>query len=231
MDGERAPDGFIKSRGLRVPNHPEILAPRMRKALRNDQYERKECDAMMRVVRRDDVVLELGAGIGYMSALVSRKKPVREVHAYEANPRLIDYIHELHAANEVTNVTVANRLLAPEPGPPVEFHLRKNFLASSMDRDSDPDSITESRQIEVEPVNNALARIEPTVLICDIEGAEASLLPAARFTHLRAAIIELHPQWIGPEGVRAVFDAMHRAGLTYFAKGSEAKVVAFRRAW
>ena len=28
-----------------------------------------------------------------------------------------------------------------------------------------------------------------------------------------------------------VWCAMHRAGLTYFAKGSEAKVVSFRRAW
>ncbi|MWD28841.1 FkbM family methyltransferase [Aquicoccus sp. SCR17] len=230
MDAETS-ERFIRSRGLRIPRNPAILAPRIRKALRTDQYERKECDAMMRVVRRDDVVLELGAGIGYMSALIARKKPVREVHAYEANPLLIDYIRELHAANGVENVTLHNRLLAPEAGPPVAFHLRQNFLASSMDRDSDPDSITETRKIEVEPVNEALDRIRPTVLVADIEGAEAMLLPAARFTDLRAAIIELHPQWIGAEGVRAVFDAMHRAGLTYFPKASEAKVVAFRREW
>ena len=48
---------------------------------------------------------------------------------------------------------------------------------------------------------------------------------------LRVAIIELHPQWIGQSGVQAVFDAMSKAGLTYFPKASESKVVTFRKDW
>ena len=92
-------------------------------------------------------------------------------------------------------------------------------------------NITAVEKVAVQSLPDTLARIRPTVLVCDIEGAEAGLLPAADFTGLRVAVIELHPQWIGQAGVQAVFDAMHRAGLTYFPKASEGKVVAFRGGW
>ena len=85
--------------------------------------------------------------------------------------------------------------------------------------------------VEVRAVNEELARVAPTVLICDIEGAEADLLPAADLSGLRAAIVEVHPQWIGQAGVQAVFDAMNRGGLSYFPKASEGKVVTFRKGW
>lgn len=115
MDGTGARSPFLLSRGLRIPKHPQITIGRIRGALRDGTYERKECDAVTRVVRPGDRVLELGGGIGYVSALL--------------------------------------------------------------------------------------------------------------------AVIELHPRWIGQSGVQAVFDTMHRAGLTYFPKASEGKVVTFRRGW
>jgi hypothetical protein len=100
-----------------------------------------------------------------------------------------------------------------------------------MDRSSDPDTVIETHQIEVAGLQDAIDTVKPTVLVCDIEGAESFLLPAGDWSGLRAAIIELHPQWIGQSGVQAVFDAMQKAGLTYFPKASEAKVVCFRKGW
>lgn len=226
---QRSP--FINSRGLKIPKHPQLTTGRVRGALRDNLYERKECDAVMRVVQKGDRVLELGGGIGYMSTLLSVKKQVEKVVSYEANPSLIPYIKSVHAANDVSNVDLRNALLSPEAGDPVPFYVRKNFLGSSMDRDADPDTIIEEVQIAQHPIGPVLEDLKPDVLVCDIEGAEAHLLPAGDWTGLRAAIIELHPQWIGQAGVQAVFDAMHKAGLTYFPKASEAKVVTFRRGW
>lgn len=232
MDGaERPRDPYISSRGLKIPKHPQITRGRIRGALKKNAYERKECDAVMRVVREGDRVLELGGGIGYMSTLLSVRKRVASVVSYEANPALIPYIRSVHAANGVTNVDLRNALLAPRAGDPVPFYIRRNFLASSLDRDADPDSVTEAVEIVQHPVGPVLEAEKPDVLVCDIEGAEAELLPAADWSCLRAAVIELHPQWIGQSGVQAVFDAMHRAGLTYFPRASEAKVVTFRKDW
>ena len=231
MDGDGPKNPFLHSRGLKIPKHPQITTGRVRGAIREETYERKECDAVMRMVQDDDVVLELGGGIGYMSTLIATHKKVREVHTYEANPTLIPYIRSVHEANEVTNVTVHNALLADGPGDPVPFYVRQNFLGSSMDKSIDEDSIVSTEMIEQRDINAVLSELKPTVLVCDIEGAEAHLLPAADLSCLRVAIVELHPQWIGQTGVQAVFDTMHRAGLTYFPKASEAKVVSFRKGW
>ncbi|MEX0340791.1 MAG: FkbM family methyltransferase [Arenibacterium sp.] len=218
---------YLHSRNLKIPIDPAVTSPRIRKLLRDGNYELPECYAVFKLVKQDDVVLELGSGIGYMSALVSINKSVREIHTYEANPELISYISKLHEVNGVKNVTVHNKILAAKRSAPVDFYVRKQILASSLDKDQGPDSIQRVAKIEVEDINEVLTKVKPTVLICDIEGAEAALLPAARFQTLRAAIIETHPQWIGSKGVRSVFDAMHNAGLTFFPKASKGKVVAF----
>ncbi|MCT4553730.1 MAG: FkbM family methyltransferase [Pelagimonas sp.] len=227
----KQPRPFIRSRGLKIPKHPQLTTGRIRGDLRNGTYERKECDAVMRVVREGDRVLELGGGIGYMSTLLSVKKKVAKVVTYEANPSLIPFITKVHCANGVANVDLRNALLTPAGGAPVPFHIRENFLASSMDYDAEPDTVVDTVSIDQHAIAPVIDDLTPDILVCDIEGAESDLLPAGDWSGLRAAIIELHPQWIGPSGVRAVFDAMHRGGLTYFPKASEGKVVTFRRAW
>lgn len=222
---------FIRCRGMRFPKDPRIIQGKVRRLLRTNGYEAKETEAALRVVRAGDTVVELGGGIGYMSTLLSVQKKVASVVSYEANPALIPYIRSMHAANGVENVDLRNALLSPEAGDPVPFYVRRNFLASSMDRDADPDSVTEEVPIMRHAIGPVLEDVRPDVLVCDIEGAEAHLLPAGDWSSLRVAVIELHPQWIGQGGVQAVFDAMQRAGLTYFPKASEAKVVTFRKGW
>lgn len=65
MPAEDAPkDPFLHSRGMKIPKHPQLTTGRIRGALKSDEYEKKECDAVMRVVRPTDTVLELGGGIG-----------------------------------------------------------------------------------------------------------------------------------------------------------------------
>ncbi|ETX28308.1 FkbM family methyltransferase [Roseivivax isoporae] len=224
-------DPFLRSRGLKIPKDGTIVRGRIRGALKSGGYEGKEAEAVLKVVTGGDRVLELGAGIGYMSTLIASKRPVDRVVSYEANPALIPFIHAMHAANDVTNVTVHNALLSDGPGDPVPFYVRQSFLSSSMDRESDPDGIVATEMVARHDIHAVLAELRPQVLVCDIEGAEARLLPAADLSCLRAAVIELHPQWIGQAGVQAVFDAFHRGGLTYFPRWSDAKVVCFRKGW
>jgi FkbM family methyltransferase len=237
MDARAQPpneERYIRSRGLLFPDDRTVLGRKVRRLLRARDYETKEYEAVRALVGPEDTVMELGAGIGFMSTVAARLCKVRAVTAYEANPALIPYIRAVHAANGVTDrVTVRNALLAGAAGDPVDFYVRKNLLASSMepmqgDRDG---GVVSTASVPVEDINAALRDIAPSILICDIEGAEADLLPRADLSGLRAAIVELHPQWIGQTGVQAVFDSMHRAGLTYFPKRSNAKVVTFRKGW
>lgn len=96
---------------MRFPNDPAVISPRIRRALRQGTYEQKEYEAISALVNEDDVVLELGAGIGFMCTVAAKIGKAKSVHTYEANPALISYIASVHDTNDVTNVTVNNALL------------------------------------------------------------------------------------------------------------------------
>lgn len=221
---------FIRCRGLRFPDRPSVLAPRLRRALRRNAYERTEADAARSQVTEDDVVLELGGGIGFMSSLMARNCRAKHVHVFEANPGVIDYMKDVHALNDIDNVTVTNAIVGPKKGK-ATFYQRQNLLASSLEKDPPKLSVpvVAEHEIEVLNINTVWKDLKPTVLVCDIEGAEADLFDKATLSGIRLAVIEVHPQWIGATGVRAVFEAMHRNGLTYFPKASSAKVVVFKK--
>ena len=52
MDGQMPPDpGYIRSRGMKFPKHPEIMQGKIRRMLRNNVYERKESEAALRMCR------------------------------------------------------------------------------------------------------------------------------------------------------------------------------------
>ncbi|WP_299591764.1 FkbM family methyltransferase [uncultured Tateyamaria sp.] len=230
MDGVRIEQDMITTpRGLLFPRDMEVLKPRIASSLRRGLYEKQEGDAVLRVIQPDDVVLELGGGLGFISALIAKKSPAAHVHVYEANRDLADYIGRVHTANEIENATVHHAMLGKRKGTK-DFYVRGNVLASSAD-EANGDVIVRTDTVDVVNAGQQAKAIKPTVLVCDVEGGEAELLPEMDLSTLRAAVIELHPQWIGPEGVNAVFGAMMAAGLAYFPKLSTQKVVTFRRAW
>lgn len=226
-------DDVITCRGLHFPLDDRFLGWRQRRLLRSGSYEQREFRAAMAHARPDDVVVELGAGIGFMSTAVAVKRHVRHVHAYEANPSLIPYIARVHAANGVTRASIHNAILMPEAGPPADFFVRGEFDASSLadNLGDDGGGVVSVEKVEVRSISEALRGHGATMLICDIEGAEAQVLPGADLSGLSSAVVELHPQTIGQAGVQAVFDAMANAGLTYYPRSSNKKVVTFLRGW
>lgn len=225
--------GILRCRGLRFPNEAGIISNRTARLLKTNQYEMREAAAVRALVGKDDVAMELGAGIGFMSTLMARSCETRHVHAFEANPAMIPYIARVHEINEVAGkVTVTNAVLGARKGK-ATFYERAHFSASSLDED--PPGVTSPvvavHEVEKLNIKTMMKKIKPTVVVCDIEGAEAGLVPLMDLTSVRLGVVELHPQWIGKAGVQAVFDAFHGAGLTFFPKTSNKKVVTFRRDW
>ncbi len=227
-DGPR----HVKSRGMRFPNDSRFLPTNLQRSLRSGTYCERTLAAVKAMVKREDVVLELGTGIGFISTFMARKLKVREVQSFEPNPHLIPYIEEVYRENGIENAQVHNALLGKRKGH-AKFYVRDTALTSSLEENPKGEGapVREVLDVEVRNFNTTLREIKPTVLICDIEGAEAALLPGTALNRLRAAIIELHPQWIGQSGVQAVFDAMQAAGLTYFPRQSNGKIVAFKKGW
>lgn len=224
---------ILRCRGLRFPDDDRFISRRTRRLLKTNQYEAREAAAVRALVRPEDVAMELGAGIGFMSTLMARSCKAAKVYAFEANPAIVPYIAEVHALNDVGDrVEVTNAALGERKGK-ATFYERAHFSASSLEADppGEASPVVAEHEIEVLNIKTVMRAIKPSVVVCDIEGAEAELVPLMDLSTVRLGVIELHPQWIGKAGVQAVFDAFQSAGLTFFPKTSNKKVVTFRRDW
>ena len=219
---------FKTAEGLIMPKDENVLSPRMMRRLRRGLYEAKELAALKRLLKPDDRVLELGGGIGAISGFAGKRLNGGGLTVVEANPRLADFIRRVHELNDIAS-TVHHGAVTPKARPDLEFHLRDDFIAASLTADAAP--VAETISVPAVPINDLIAEATPTVLISDIEGAEVDVFKVADLSEIRLVIVETHPQWIGPKGIRTIFDACHNAGLTYFHRGSEGKVICFRRDW
>jgi hypothetical protein len=87
----------------------------------------------------------------------------------------------------------------------------------------------QSITLDVEPIQEILDDIRPTMLICDVEGMEGDLFVDTDLSSVAKIVVEVHPEIIGNEGVLKVFTALADNGFAYDASISCGRVISFRR--
>jgi FkbM family methyltransferase len=144
----------------------------------------------MLVSDQDDVILELGAGIGALSACVAGAGNVKKIICVEANPRLIPLIKQTHVLNKVKNSIVLHGVMQNEDTRETAFYLYKDFWRGSLTKSDD---VIDVVNVPVYNFNAALGQYGPTFLIVDIEGGEYSLFnDDTDFSGINKILIEAH---------------------------------------
>ena len=226
MDGTGTidPTGFIKSRSLKFPKDGTYLTGKVRGLLRTGDYERELVAAALKATRADDVVLDLGCGLGFVAGMIAKRRNIKEIHGYDGNATLLTYAEAMLATNGINNVTLTAGGLGKRKSS-VPFYVRTPFAASSLLPVEGEEA--EEVKVDMHNVKTVLSAVKPTVIICDIEGGEAEMLDGIALKDVRQVVVKLHPNHIGHDGVRAVFDAMSAAGLAYDPRLSTGRVVGF----
>ena len=184
------------------------LTPAIREELEAQEYEQAELAALRAVLNTDDMVMEIGTGLGFLSAWCARRVGSSQVFTFEANPVLEQPIRRLYELNGVSpHLEIC--VLSESAGSAV-FYPQKEFWASSILAGNGTGAgIT----VTARSFEEARASIRPTLLIVDIEGGELELIRHARLDGIRHILIELHPDVIGEEGCEAVVATLARAGF------------------
>ncbi len=216
-------DEVITSSGVKVPFVPSIITPKIERPMRNNRYEGGECAALRRILRPGDRVLELGAGVGLLSTVAGMIEGIESVTTVEANPDLIPLIVETHRLNGVTCVDLRNGVATPEDGPEIDFYLRPDFWASSMEPDSRP--FTRAVKLRRWGLKSLIAEVNPTVIVCDIEGGEKGLFDGADLSGVRAMVVEFHPKVYGDKGVTQIMGVLAAKGITLAPRNKEGSTV------
>jgi FkbM family methyltransferase len=200
---------WADNHGIQLPvNHPAV-SEGIARQIYFGEYEAKEIEIIERRLTDDDIVLEVGAGLGYLSAFCARRLGAGRVFTYEANPELIPLIQATHARNNVAPV-LTNALLAKGSGER-EFFLEQDFWASSAHHGGGGSG----RAIKVRQVdlNEELGRIQPSFLIVDIEGGEAEFFGDADLASVRKICVETHPGVLTDRQLSDMFGKLFAQGF------------------
>jgi len=199
---------WAQNRGIWLPCGQAGITPGIARQIYFGEYESKEIDIVARKLEAGDVVLEVGAGLGYISAFCARRIGNERVHAFEANPALMPLIRATHERNAVAP-GVHNVLLAQGEGV-CTFYVESEFWASS----TKPRG-TQAQAIKVaqRDLNAELRRLAPTFLVVDIEGGEAEFFAYADLAGVSKICVETHPDVLGDTGVSALFSRLFDQGF------------------
>lgn len=220
-DGTTTP---IELDGLRIPLGPH-LSGEVLDQLARGRYERAERAALRAKLRPDDVVMELGSGIGVLSAYCARVVGSSNVFTFEANPALEVPIRALYRENDVSP-TLEICMLGDRHGEE-RLYVHNAFWASST---AISQASSSTVTVPVRPFDEAMHEVSPTFLVIDIEGGELGLLPALRLDGVRTVVLELHPALIGEDGCAAVLGAIEDAGFAFDPAASSDDVFVLERA-
>lgn len=205
--------------GVIIPLGPWITAPILQ-TLRDGSYEAPERAVVQATLRPDDIVVELGAGAGYLTTIIAGI--ASEVRAFDANPQMAAVAQATVNANS-RNATVANGVVSRENlGPTVPFYLSDQFVGSSLT----PTPGAEVIDVPVIPLTNALERC--TYLVADIEGAEIELL-SGDLLGVERICVECHPQVVGLAALVEMVRALEAQGFAVSREISQGQVLYLER--
>jgi FkbM family methyltransferase len=179
---------WVDNYGVLLPTQGPGISAGIRKQIYFSEYEDKEIEIVAKRLTSDDVVMEVGAGIGFLSAYCAKRIGSDRVFAYEANPALMELIEATYRANGVAP-SLRNVLLAQGEGTR-DFHVEPEFWASSAVRGSAAATTIAVPQVDL---NSELRRVRPTFLIVDIEGGEIEFFETAELTTVQKICVETHP--------------------------------------
>lgn len=213
--------------GVQIPNDPAFITNQIARAISKGRYEKQEVTTTPRFITAEDRVLELGAGLGFISTYVAKTLGVSQITCVEADPKLCGFIERVHAMNGIKGAQVRNCVATGqgERGT-MPFYVRDPFWSSSLD--PEPDYVS-MEDVPVVPLGELIAESSANTLIVDIEGGERDLFQGADLTGVNKIFLELHTRKIRRMGIKLCFDALSAQDFCYDQQVSNGGAVLFQR--
>lgn len=224
--GGHRTEQLLNVHGIKVPVTANDVSPVIWQALTDGSYEAKEARSVHKAVQPGDNVLELGSGIGIITATIAGIEGV-SVWAFEANPATADLARRVIVANALDNVMLAQGLLTAGAPGSFHFYVRSDLWMSSMDRNQGPYEYC--IELSSKNIDRFIVEHQINVLVMDIEGAEHDLLQNAELPGIERIFLELHDHLYGLAGIRDMTHALALKGFAYDPRGSHGPCVLFAK--
>jgi FkbM family methyltransferase len=183
------------------------MSRRVEQAISRGGYERDELRLIGMVLSPADVVLEVGAGLGVVSAYCAKRLGSSRVFAFEANPDLEPRIRETYTLNGVEPTLEMCAVRATSGR--VTLYRKHLFSSSLIQHDAGAVPI----EVPGKALSYLVEKIRPTLLIIDVEGAEGELFDHAQLPGVTTIVLEVHERLIGRSKASQVRNALLALGF------------------
>jgi FkbM family methyltransferase len=197
-----------KVRGIRL-RVSRAVSMEMRLAIYTDHYVFPEIALVDAYLERGDRVMELGGGLGVLSAFCARRVGSSNVVTYEGNPALEKRALETYRLNGV-NPRFVPGLIGQEAGEQTFYVAKSTWSSSTLPH---PWRRTTPVRLPVRSFDAELQEFDPTFVVMDIEGGEYDLLTRVDWRNVRKLVVEHHPQVLGEEKVEEVRERLREFGF------------------
>ncbi len=187
---------------------PLMASNVMRSAIFDGYYETSELQLVTNRLSPDDIVMEVGTGLGLLSTYCAKQIGDDKVFTFEANPALERPIKTNYTLNQVAP-KLEMGLVGEHPGSST-FYVANDFWASSIfNKAPGAKPIT----VPVISFNEKVREINPTFLLLDIEGGEYEFVKYADFHNIKKLMIEVHSWILTSEQIQFVKDMLTKVGF------------------
>ncbi|MFN7138567.1 MAG: FkbM family methyltransferase [Limisphaerales bacterium] len=181
----------------------------------NRNYEEAETEACINLLRKSDLVLEIGSGIGFIGLFCQKRIGVSRYLSVEANPETIERLKENYRLNGIP-AEVLHSAIGPCDGTS-KLSIDGDFWDNRL--------ITHSEKVIPVPCitfESLLRKIpfKPSAVIIDAEGAEQFIDFRKIPDEIKKIIIEIHPVIVGVSTIQEIKRALFEKGFhLVFQKG------------
>ncbi|MCK0128885.1 FkbM family methyltransferase [Erythrobacter sp. F6033] len=166
---------------------------------------------IMSILREDDVVLEVGANIGYYALMEASR--CKKIYAIEPHPENVERLKRNIELNGYDNIEVQHAGFGEEDG---KLKLYTSELSNWHTAKENPGSPTDFIEVDCHRIDTfAEANETPTFIKMDVEGFELEVLRGAKETlkKIRHLFIELHGSLLNEDEIREVLNNIEESGL------------------
>ena len=163
-------------------------------------YDRFEIECLKQIIKNGDIVVDLGANIGYYTLILAQLVGKSgHVYAFEPDPSNFEILSKNVRENKHDNVTLVQKAISDKNGK-VKLYVSKRNLASH--RIFDAEDKRKSIEVDVTTLDEYFQKSKKLVkfIKMDVEGAEgAAILGASKIIEDSKNLVimmEYFPKWI-----------------------------------
>ena len=167
---------------------------------RKNNYDRFEIECLKQIIKNGDIVVDLGANIGYYTLILAQLVGKSgHVYAFEPEPSNFEILSKNVKENKHDNVTLVQKAVSDKNGK-VKLYVSKRNLSSH--RIFDAEDKRKSIEVDVTTLDEYFQKSKKLVkfIKMDVEGAEgATILGASKIIEDSKNLVimmEYFPKWI-----------------------------------